>query len=88
LVKAGKGGIAVGIGGNPKDPSAMRGGPAFEELFNIDNLLRDKGLRHNFELSIFAPMKYCKSSLSVNIYETENLRFISRIFFFYYRQQT
>ncbi|MHB1755742.1 MAG: NAD(P)/FAD-dependent oxidoreductase [bacterium] len=57
LVKAGKGRIAVGIGGNPKDPSAMRGGPAFEELFNIDNLLRDKGLRHNFELSIFAPME-------------------------------
>ena len=57
LVKTGKGKIAVGIGGNPKDPSAMRGGPAFEELFNIDNLLRDKGLRHNFELNIFAPME-------------------------------
>ena len=57
LVKSGKGRIAVGIGGNPKDPSAMRGGPAFEELFNIDNLLRDKGLRSNFELSIFAPME-------------------------------
>ncbi|MGC8554567.1 MAG: NAD(P)/FAD-dependent oxidoreductase [Candidatus Acidulodesulfobacterium sp.] len=57
LIKAGKGRIAVGIGGNPKDPSAMRGGPAFEELFNIDNLLRDKGLRDNFELNIFAPME-------------------------------
>ena len=57
LLKAGKGSIAVGIGGNPKDPSAMRGGPAFEELFNIDNLLREKGLRDNFELSIFAPME-------------------------------
>ena len=57
LINAGKGRIAVGIGGNPNDPSAMRGGPAFEELFNIDNLLRDKGLRSNFELSIFAPME-------------------------------
>jgi sulfide:quinone oxidoreductase len=57
LIKGGRGKISVGIGGNPKDPSAMRGGPAFEMLFNIDNLLRDKGLRHNFELSIFAPME-------------------------------
>ncbi|MHB1662159.1 MAG: NAD(P)/FAD-dependent oxidoreductase, partial [bacterium] len=57
LIKTGKGRISVGIGGNPKDPSAMRGGPAFEILFNIDNLLRDKGLREKFELNVFAPME-------------------------------
>lgn len=51
-----KGRIAVGFGGNPKDPSAVRGGPAFELLFNIDRDLRKKGLRKNFTLTFFAPM--------------------------------
>jgi sulfide:quinone oxidoreductase len=57
LIKAGKGRISIGIGGNPKDSSAMRGGPAFEVLFNFHNLLERKGLRNNFELNIFAPME-------------------------------
>lgn len=52
-----KGHIAVGFGGNPKDPSAVRGGPAFEVLFNIDRDLRKKGLRDNFTLTFFAPME-------------------------------
>lgn len=58
LVKAGKGKIAVGFGGNPKDERAtgLRGGPAFELLFNISTYLKKKGLRDNFELNFFAPM--------------------------------
>ncbi len=57
LIAKGSGKIAVGFGGNPKDKSAVRGGPAFELIFNIDHYLRKKGLRNQFELSMFAPMK-------------------------------
>lgn len=57
LIAAGSGRIAVGFGGNPKDPSAVRGGPAFEFLFNLDHLLRRRGLRGRFELTFFAPME-------------------------------
>ncbi len=49
--------IAMGFGGNPKDPSAVRGGPAFEVLFNVDTYLKRKGIRKNFELTFFAPME-------------------------------
>jgi sulfide:quinone oxidoreductase len=57
LVAKGSGKIAMGFGGNPKDSSAVRGGPAFEVLFNIDTYLKRKGLRENFELTFFAPME-------------------------------
>lgn len=56
LVKKGKGTIAIGFGGNPLDKSAVRGGPGFELIFNIDHYLRKKGLRDQFELNFFAPM--------------------------------
>jgi sulfide:quinone oxidoreductase len=56
LVATGGGRIAVGFSGNPKDTTALRGGPAFELLFNIDHYLRRKGLRDKFQLSFFAPM--------------------------------
>lgn len=56
LLKKGSGTIAMGFGGNPKDPSAVRGGPAFELLFNVDTYLRKKRVRENFELIFFAPM--------------------------------
>jgi sulfide:quinone oxidoreductase len=56
LVARGGGRIAMGFGGNPKDGSAVRGGPAFELVFNVDTLLRRKGLRDRFELTFFAPM--------------------------------
>ncbi|MCE1198898.1 MAG: FAD-dependent oxidoreductase [Marinilabiliales bacterium] len=56
LVNQGKGKIAVGFGGNPRDKSAVRGGPGFELMFNIHHYLRKKGLRENFELTFFAPM--------------------------------
>jgi len=57
LVEQGSGKIAMGFGGNPKDSSAVRGGPAFEVLFNINTYLKRKGLRENFELTFFAPME-------------------------------
>lgn len=56
LVERGSGKIAVGFGGNPKDKSAVRGGPGFELMFNIHNLLKKKKIRNNFELTFFAPM--------------------------------
>ncbi len=56
LVAQGSGKIAMGFGGNAKDSSAVRGGPAFEVLFNVDTMLKRKGLRDKFELTFFAPM--------------------------------
>lgn len=47
--------IAIGFGGNPKEPSAMRGGPMFEFLFGIDTLLRKQGRRDRFKLVFFNP---------------------------------
>jgi sulfide:quinone oxidoreductase len=56
LVARGSGKIAIGFGGNPKDKSAVRGGPAFELMFNIQHYLKKKKLHKNFELTFFAPM--------------------------------
>jgi sulfide:quinone oxidoreductase len=56
LVTKGSGKIAMGFGGNPNDSSAVRGGPGFELLFNVHNMLKKKGIRDNFELTFFAPM--------------------------------
>jgi sulfide:quinone oxidoreductase len=56
LAAAGGGRIAMGFGGNPNDPSGVRGGPAFEVMFNVEHWLRRKGLRDKFELTFFAPM--------------------------------
>lgn len=47
--------IAFGFAGNPKEPSAMRGGPVFEFLFGIDNFLRKQGRRDKFKLVFFTP---------------------------------
>ena len=57
LMEKGSGKIAMGFGGNPKDTSAVRGGPAFEVLFNVHTMLKKKGLRDKFELTFFAPME-------------------------------
>ncbi|OQX76714.1 MAG: sulfide:quinone reductase [Bacteroidetes bacterium 4484_276] len=59
LVQRGHGKIAIGFGGNPIDPTAtaVRGGPAFELLFNFSHYLKKKGLRDKFEITFFAPMK-------------------------------
>ncbi len=56
LIAKGSGKICFGFGGNPKDSSAVRGGPAFELLFNVDTYLRKKKIRDNYELTFFAPM--------------------------------
>jgi len=47
--------IAVGFSGNPKEPSAMRGGPMFEFLLGTDTLLRKQGRRDKFKLVFFSP---------------------------------
>ena len=57
LISLGKGKVCFGFGGNPNDSSAVRGGPGFELLFNLHNLLVKKGIRDNFELTFFAPME-------------------------------
>lgn len=49
--------IAVGFGGNPKEPSAVRGGPMFEFIFGLDTLLRQQNRRDKFELIFFNPQE-------------------------------
>jgi len=56
LIEKGSGKICMGFGGNPKDSSAVRGGPGFELLFNVHNMLKAKGIRDKYELTFFAPM--------------------------------
>ena len=58
LVKQCHGKIAIGFGGNPKDPTAtsVRGGPAFELLFNFSHYLKKLKLRDKFDITFFAPM--------------------------------
>jgi sulfide:quinone oxidoreductase len=47
--------IAMGFGGNPQEPSAMRGGPMFELLFGLETWLNQQGTRENFRLVFFTP---------------------------------
>lgn len=47
--------LAFGFAGNPKEPSAVRGGPMFEFLFGIDRHLRTLGKREHFKLIFFTP---------------------------------
>ncbi len=47
--------IACGFGGNPNEPSAMRGGPVFEFLFGIHSQLKKEGRRDKFKLIFFSP---------------------------------
>jgi len=49
--------IAFGFGTNPKEQSAMRGGPMFELLFGIDTLLRRESRRERFKLVFFNAAK-------------------------------
>ncbi len=71
LVAKGSGHITVGFGGNPKDPTAtaVRGGPAFELLFNISVYLKNKGLRDQFKLTFFAPMAEPGKRMGENAYK-------------------
>ncbi|MDD2781368.1 FAD-dependent oxidoreductase [Sulfuricurvum sp.] len=56
LIAKGSGKIAFGFGGNPNDPSGVRGGPGFELFFNLHHRLKKLGIRDNFEMTFFAPM--------------------------------
>jgi sulfide:quinone oxidoreductase len=47
--------IAIGFASNPKEKSAMRGGPMFEFLFGIDQQLRAEKRRDKFKLVFFCP---------------------------------
>ena len=47
--------IAMGFGGNPKEPSAMRGGPMFELLFGLETWLNQQGAREKYRLVFFTP---------------------------------
>jgi sulfide:quinone oxidoreductase len=47
--------IAMGFGGNPKEPSAMRGGPMFELLFGLETWLNQQGVREKYRLVFFTP---------------------------------
>ena len=53
LRKMDGGSIAFGFGTNPREPSAMRGGPMFELLFGVDTWLRRQGKRDRFQLTFF-----------------------------------
>jgi sulfide:quinone oxidoreductase len=55
LARMDGGTIAIGFAGNPKEPSAMRGGPMFEFLFGIDSQLRKQSRRDKFKLVFFSP---------------------------------
>ncbi|BBP46118.1 sulfide:quinone reductase [Thiosulfatimonas sediminis] len=59
--------IAIGFGGNPQEPSAMRGGPMFEFLFGIDTLLRQQGRRDKFKLVFFNPASEPGKRLGENV---------------------
>jgi len=83
LIEKGNGKIAIGFGGNPKDKSAVRGGPGFELMFNIHNLLKRKKIRENFDLTFFAPMeepgaRMGKNSLAMLNKMFENYRISKR----------
>lgn len=56
LIQKGSGKIAFGFGGNPNDPSGVRGGPGFELFFNLHHYLKKLGIRDNYEMTFFAPM--------------------------------
>ncbi len=53
LDKLQSGHIALGFGGNPAEPSAMRGGPMFELMFGIDTWLKRQGRRERVEITFF-----------------------------------
>jgi len=52
-----RGRIAFGFSGNPKDPTAGRGGPMFEMVFGIDTWLRKNKKRDRIDLLFFNPKK-------------------------------
>jgi len=59
LIEKNEGKIAMGFGGNPKDTSAVRGGPAFEVLFNVDTYLKNENVSH-----VPAAVRFVKANTS------------------------
>ncbi|MEK7990738.1 MAG: FAD-dependent oxidoreductase [Thiotrichaceae bacterium] len=55
LNKLDSGTLAFGFSANPKEPTAVRGGPMFEFLFGIDTLLRKQKRRDQFKMVFFNP---------------------------------
>ncbi|MGO8740139.1 NAD(P)/FAD-dependent oxidoreductase [Rhodoblastus sp.] len=55
LSKMDGGAIAIGFATNPNEQGSMRGGPMFEYLFIIDQLLRKSGRRARFDITFFSP---------------------------------
>ena len=80
LIERGHGKIAFGFGGNPKDPSGVRGGPGFELFFNLDHRLRKLGLRERFEMTFFAPMAIPGSKMGDKALKKIDSMFQSRNF--------
>ncbi len=75
LIQKGAGKIAVGFSGNPKDKSAVRGGPAFEFILNLHHDLKKRGVLDRFELTFFAPMEKPGLRMGENAVEMINSHF-------------
>lgn len=56
--------IVFDFGGNPKEPSAMRGGPMFELLFGVETWLRQQGKRERFVHCVFRHTRRLESVFS------------------------
>lgn len=80
LIERGHGKIAFGFGGNPKDPSAVRGGPGFELFFNLHHKLNKLGIRDNFEMTFFAPMDQPGKKMGQKALDMMDIMFKSRSF--------
>jgi len=83
LIQKGSGKIAFGFGGNPNDPSGVRGGPGFELFFNLHHQLKKLGIRDHYEMTFFAPMaepgaRMGKKALSLMEMMFKRNRFFSR----------
>jgi sulfide:quinone oxidoreductase len=78
LLLQGGGKIAAGFAGNPIDTNGVRGGPAFEFIFNIHNMLKKKKLRDKFELIFFAPMETPGQKLGEKVAK-DFVRFFNKI---------
>jgi len=76
LIEKGSGKITMGFGGNPKDSSVVRGGPGFELIFNVHNMLKKKGIRDNFELTFFAPMSQPGKRMGPQALDAMNAMFL------------
>jgi sulfide:quinone oxidoreductase len=78
LIRKGHGKIAFGFGGNPKDPSGVRGGPAFELLFNLHHQLEKLGIRDHYEMTLFAPMSSPGAKMGEDALEKIDVMFKAR----------